>query len=111
VVPRLDQPLVDFHVQAELGRERRGGLQRTLQRGGPQHGHVPAGQEPGGGLGHEPALLGQVVAREPAVEHTTRVAYIAMAQQVDDGGVRHGPLSLPGAGRGPGRPTGMMNSG
>src|SRR5215471_17567780 len=31
VVPRLDQPLVDLYLEAELGRDRSGGLQRTLQ--------------------------------------------------------------------------------
>ena len=65
---------------------------------GPQHGHVPAGQELGGGLRHEPPLFRQVETGEPAVEHAARIAHLAMAQEVDDGGVRHGALSLPAAG-------------
>ena len=105
VVPRLDQPLVDDRGQPELLGDRLGGLLGPLQRGGEQHGHVPPGQEAGRGLGHHPAVRGQVVTRQPPVEDLAGVLHLAVPDQMNDGavggrrGCAHGAVSLPGTSR------------
>lgn len=50
-------------------------------------GDVTGGEVLGDPVGHLPAELGEVVAREPAVEDPVRVGHLTVPHQVDDGDV------------------------
>ena len=44
----------------------------------PMHEDVPAGQEIGGCLGHQPAVLRQLISRDAAVQDTAGVGHLAV---------------------------------
>jgi hypothetical protein len=80
----LDQPVVRLHVEAVERRDRRRGLLRTLEGGGEHSRHVGVGQRLRDDLGLVAAVLGEVVAGQPAVEDPGGVVHLAVTQQVDD---------------------------
>src|SRR5262249_25131384 len=84
VIPRLDQALVDLDRQAELGRDRLGGLDSSLERRAAHYRDVAARPEACGVLGHQSAVLGQAEARDWAVKNAIRVRALAVPHEVND---------------------------